>query len=55
MTVPTPEPEFTIRIDCLTCGKEVFGLVTKSEDEAKEGFARALTASELHDCKSSPK
>jgi len=47
--------EFHIEVNCTTCGKEVYQATATSEEKAKEDFAKAITLSETHDCKATPK
>ena len=50
-----PAIQFQCKILCTNCGKEIFNQTATSEEQAKEQFAKGLTASELHDCKGTPK
>ena len=50
-----PQLEYQIKILCLTCGRTICEHTVATEHEAKELFAKCLTASELHDCKGTPK
>src|SRR5262245_36424345 len=54
-TAPTPSFQFTASCKCMTCNKELFAATCATEQDFKEASAKALTASELHDCKGSPK
>jgi hypothetical protein len=52
---PAPEILYDVVCKCKTCGKVIYSQSTTDENLAKEGFAKAITAGELHDCKSGPR
>jgi hypothetical protein len=54
-TPPAPSFDFEVSCDCNNCGETVYEFTAHSEQEFKEASAKALTASELHDCKGSAK
>jgi hypothetical protein len=54
-TTPPPSFEFHITCFCLTCGRQVASSTSTTEQDAKDAFMKAVTASELHDCKPAPK
>jgi hypothetical protein len=55
MTDQAPIIQYDIQVTCAVCGKEVASISTTSEIEAKEGFAKAITVAELHDCRKAGK
>jgi hypothetical protein len=56
MSAPqAPVIRYEVKADCETCGKNVSSTSTNVEAEAKEGLVKAISAGELHDCKSGPK
>jgi hypothetical protein len=55
MAEQAPVVRYDIGATCETCGKELIQVSTTDEAQAKEGIVRAITAGEIHDCKSGPK
>lgn len=54
-TAPAPMIGYTIDVKCDTCQKDLHHSLSSSEQQFRENSARAITAAELHDCKSGPK
>jgi hypothetical protein len=52
---PPPTFQFIVKCKCDACGKEIVNATATTEEDFKEASAKALTASELHDCKATPK
>ena len=54
-TTSTPAMNFTLKCVCSGCSRTLYDYTVHSEQEVKEHTAKMITASEVHDCKSSPK
>jgi hypothetical protein len=54
-TPPAPSFDFGVSCQCNGCGKTLVAVTAHTEDEVKKAAASAITASEMHDCRSTPK
>jgi len=52
---PAPLFGFELTVTCANCNKVVHTSLSSSEQQFKEESAKAVTASELHDCRGGPK
>jgi len=54
-TAPAPLFSFEVKCTCAHCGMVLHSSLSSTEEQFKQATAKALTASELHDCKGGPK
>jgi hypothetical protein len=47
--------KWELKCSCDTCKKVLHESLSSSEEQFRENSAKAMTASELHDCKGAPK
>jgi len=58
MSAPTAPPkdlQFSVSVHCATCNKDLYASTSSDEHTFRQETAKAITASELHDCRSGPK
>jgi len=54
-TAPPPAIGYTVDVKCDHCQTQLHHSLSSSEQQFKENCVRAITAAELHDCRSAPK
>jgi hypothetical protein len=54
-TAPAPAISYALKVTCTTCNTVLYDRTMSTEADFRAESAKALTVSELHDCRSDPK